>query len=551
MHALRFTTALKSVLLFVFLPLISFGQNPSESPEKSIVHTFSETLLYPTAHSDLTVGHTKSLDMILDSIGDAENYSITIVGHTDDVGSESFNQKLSQRRAQAVEQYLLDHGAKSDFITTSYKGEGQPIKPNTDDHGRMVNRRVEVTTHITLHLEKAIIKHEEKPVESIQKLFAKTQQTPQEFCIYANKDTVIKGAQGTVIYIKAGTFMDETNTTDCVTLRLKEFFSKSDMLLENLTTTSNGHPLESAGMIYIEAVKDGKNYNVRPGKDLIISTPSDSYFPGALIFSGDSNAHDSIMNWTVNNNSLLNNLPMDQLIPCGGVISDGTTRCPFFFCKINRFFSGLFGSNTSTPTPARTNSNSDVLIQTRFNCEDLDSLFNEYGVTDVEALIDAMNAELYEKYGVDNLWDLNRALKAEKIENIEASFGKRTIPLNDLSYYIYNTRDLGWINCDAFMDVSRWNKTVVSINEKPSQNIDVKLVFKDNRTVLPATDVDGKITFQGVPKDYEAWIVAIKYVDGSPLLALKEITIAKETHQLEFEELTLNQLNEKLTVLDQ
>lgn len=546
MHAQRLHTAIKAFLLFVFLPLVSLAQNPGENPEKSIVHTFSETLLYPTAHSDLTVGHTKSLDMILDSIGDAENYSITIVGHTDDVGRESFNQKLSQKRAHAVEQYLLDHGAKSDFITTSYKGESQPVKPNTDDHGRMVNRRVEITTHITLHLQDP----EEKPIESIQKLYEKTKAEAQEFCIYAYKDTVIKGEQGTVIYIKAGTFMDETNTTDCVTLRLKEFFTKSDMILENLTTTSNGHPLESAGMIYIDAEKDGKKYNVRPGKDLLIATPTDKYFSGAQIFNGKRNEHDSIMNWTVNNNSLLNNMPMDQLVDCGEAIADANAPCPFFFCKINRFFSGLMGSDDS-PAIAQPPNNSEVLIQTSFNCDDLDSLFNEYGVEDVEALINAMNAELFEQYGVDNLWDLKEAIKAEKLENIEASFGDRTIPLSDLSYYIYNSRELGWINCDAFLDISKWDKTVVSIDEKPSINTDVKLIFKNNRTVLPATTAGGKIQFKGVPKDYEAWIVAIKYVNGSPLLALKEITIAEETHSLEYEELNLTQLKEKLKVLDQ
>ena len=69
---------------------------------------------------------------------------VVLVGHTDSVGTEKYNLKLSQRRADAVKKYLVDKGEKADRITTEGKGEAYPIADNKTDKGRFENRRVEV-----------------------------------------------------------------------------------------------------------------------------------------------------------------------------------------------------------------------------------------------------------------------------------------------------------------------------------------------------------------------------------------------------------------------
>jgi OOP family OmpA-OmpF porin len=69
---------------------------------------------------------------------------IIAVGHTDSVGSEAYNQKLSVRRAEAVKAYLVTKGVEKNRIYTEGKGEKQPVASNKTAEGRTKNRRVEI-----------------------------------------------------------------------------------------------------------------------------------------------------------------------------------------------------------------------------------------------------------------------------------------------------------------------------------------------------------------------------------------------------------------------
>lgn len=71
--------------------------------------------------------------------------SITVVGHTDSVGTEAYNQGLSERRAKSAAKFLESQGL--DSITTKGMGESQPVADNKTKAGRAKNRRVEITTH--------------------------------------------------------------------------------------------------------------------------------------------------------------------------------------------------------------------------------------------------------------------------------------------------------------------------------------------------------------------------------------------------------------------
>ena len=69
---------------------------------------------------------------------------IIAVGHTDSVGSDGYNQKLSMRRSQAVKAYLVSKGIDKTRIYTEGKGEKQPVADNKTPEGRAKNRRVEI-----------------------------------------------------------------------------------------------------------------------------------------------------------------------------------------------------------------------------------------------------------------------------------------------------------------------------------------------------------------------------------------------------------------------
>jgi outer membrane protein OmpA-like peptidoglycan-associated protein len=70
--------------------------------------------------------------------------SVQIIGHADALGSDAYNQELSERRARAVGARLLDYGVSFERIEASGHGEWEPIASNASEYGRSRNRRVEI-----------------------------------------------------------------------------------------------------------------------------------------------------------------------------------------------------------------------------------------------------------------------------------------------------------------------------------------------------------------------------------------------------------------------
>lgn len=77
--------------------------------------------------------------------GMSEIQQVKIVGHTDSTGAEAYNQTLSQRRAIAVKNHLLDQGIPASTMATLGMGESNPVASNDTREGRAQNRRVEIT----------------------------------------------------------------------------------------------------------------------------------------------------------------------------------------------------------------------------------------------------------------------------------------------------------------------------------------------------------------------------------------------------------------------
>ncbi|MHB1143534.1 MAG: OmpA family protein [Thiobacillus sp.] len=72
------------------------------------------------------------------------NVNIEVAGHTDSRGSDKYNMSLSQRRAEAVRNYLISKGIAADRLSAKGYGESQPVADNATDEGRFKNRRVEL-----------------------------------------------------------------------------------------------------------------------------------------------------------------------------------------------------------------------------------------------------------------------------------------------------------------------------------------------------------------------------------------------------------------------
>jgi OOP family OmpA-OmpF porin len=86
----------------------------------------------------------KSIDDALDKLRGVDLEMVIATGHTDSIGTDAYNQKLSERRAAAVKDYLVSKGIASAKITTIGKGESQPVATNKTAEGRQKNRRVDI-----------------------------------------------------------------------------------------------------------------------------------------------------------------------------------------------------------------------------------------------------------------------------------------------------------------------------------------------------------------------------------------------------------------------
>ena len=109
-----------------------------------IVFTLPEGLLFAQDSDQLTPASRDNLRRLATNLEKYPNTRIMIVGHTDTQGGTERNLDLSQRRAQAIANFLVDVGVSNARITALGRGDAEPIATNETDAGRQWNRRVEI-----------------------------------------------------------------------------------------------------------------------------------------------------------------------------------------------------------------------------------------------------------------------------------------------------------------------------------------------------------------------------------------------------------------------
>ncbi|WP_460564342.1 OmpA family protein [Hydrogenophaga aquatica] len=109
--------------------------------------TYSSDALFDFNKSVLKAEGKKNLDELVTKIKGVNLDVVIAVGHTDSVGSEAYNQRLSVARAESVKAYLVNQGIPADRVRTEGRGESEPIASNDTAEGRAKNRRVEITVN--------------------------------------------------------------------------------------------------------------------------------------------------------------------------------------------------------------------------------------------------------------------------------------------------------------------------------------------------------------------------------------------------------------------
>ncbi|MCK1789535.1 OmpA family protein [Pseudomonas violetae] len=117
---------------------------PVPAPTEVVTLSDANDVLFAFNKSDLTAAARSELDSLMSKLQNADVVSIKVIGHTDSVGADAYNQALSERRASSVADYLLSQGLAPNKLTSEGRGEREPVADNDTDEGRAKNRRVEL-----------------------------------------------------------------------------------------------------------------------------------------------------------------------------------------------------------------------------------------------------------------------------------------------------------------------------------------------------------------------------------------------------------------------
>ncbi len=238
------------------------------------------SVFFDTDKHNLQKEGVDALASVLDNIPVDADAGWVIHGHTDNRGSQDYNESLSRRRATEVRSFLISAGVDSALIRMDYYGETLPVAPNNAANNMKQNRRVELSVQWY-------------QFESIEEMEAEWRPGSKSFELKPDRDTVIAGSQGTRILIESNAFVDDQgrSITESVNFQLTEALSMESFILNGLATMSGDHMLESGGMLKMEArTVSGQQVFIDPKRPLSVRVPTDSVRPRMQLFASDDGA---------------------------------------------------------------------------------------------------------------------------------------------------------------------------------------------------------------------------------------------------------------------
>lgn len=410
------------------------------------------------------------------------------------------------------------------------------------------------------------------------------------FAITANIDTTVFGPQGTRIFIEKETFQfaDGTPVTDSIQISLQEFYKKSDILLADLSTESNGKLLETGGMINIRATSEGQAIEIKEDKRIVVHfpKPEGSYEKMNLFYPAANGGTDSsVTNWEIDTVSLVK-----ATLDLSGwgyqwPGHDDSTEFEFtpksfidtgYYWNPVELYINAFEFSKSAIEEVSNHTDDFYGVKMRFDITKNGKVVNprlETKVTDktrkeLLAFLKSLpefnpgrnnKGEIIERVGIlgvsgGEMIPLYKSREAylRSFDRKYKSFENKPIKNVDdaeLEYYVFSVANLGWINCDRFIEP---NDPVDFIVKAPTDNnTKVKLVFSDLNGVLRAKVVDGNYVFPNIPKGTAATVFALRKDDGNLLASFQKVTIDDTPFQgLALEAMTLTELKQQLKNLN-
>ncbi len=407
---------------------------------------------------------------------------------------------------------------------------------------------------------------EKKETETELKFTEPSKKTAQIFAIDFKKDTTIVCTEGTKLFIKANSFVDEQGNTiqGDINLEVTEFYKLSDMLLANLSTTSNGEQLETGGMLFVEAKKDEKNLMLDENSSIEISFPTKIKKENMQLFSGKW--ENDIINWQLQKKTEeiivveVGEVEMDtvytsvrgQVEHIREVMHDKDFQVDSTFIKTWETYTKnklirFFGEN-----------NNVILRKSLFEMKNTmfkvlhdDSISRgghvirkPWDESQIPTTSRIMRITPKRQIYVDN-----EMLSEEEFKSRLQDEDDIIITTADVNNYVLKTTNLGWINCDRF--IRNKSRIKYKLKIKNVNDAAVSMVFRSLNSVLPSRNINGIYDFGTVAKDESITLVAIKKQNGKLYLDILD-TKTEEDPDLEFnfKEVSLEEMKSELKKLN-
>ncbi len=529
-------------LLMISMSFFSFHFSNAQS-------IINSTILFESGKYFLTNEAETKLQSMYDSIKSFKIISVKILGHTDNVGNKNYNELLSENRANRVRQFFLDKNFDFNKIKIEAFDFRKPSENNSTENGKQKNRRVEIVIEYskvrngksvgpTLLVENNKPESIEPKLNSLDDLFNQLATKPANFRIKTNRDTVLKGNDGTIINIKANAFQSKSGF---INFSLQEDYSIDEMIADRLTTTSDGKHLVSSGMIKT-AVTDDEGNQLQPFTDkaLFVMMPTNLADEQVKLFDGIENKN-AIINWKLNDKQLQNtktyNYPKKQLMTDTKACNEEELLQLQNIIKKTTSGSSVIDNQFFKLTAPNLETERDIAV----DCKSIKKYYAKYKVNNMKDLSAAVEKEqlaiLFKEYGVDNVGALNKKIKEEKT-------------FADVSYNVFNQSKLGMINCDKF-----WENTQPKIMQKTDvlmvENSQLFLIFKGMKLALASDYEKSKdaFRFSSIPQGMDMFLVGMKVENGKAYFGLREIKSSRNIESLTFHESNPDEIKKALSAL--
>jgi TonB family protein len=392
--------------------------------------------------------------------------------------------------------------------------------------------------------------------------YKQVEKTAQTFILNANEDKTIMCKEGTKITIKSNSFETESGrpVKGNIKFQVKEYYKTSDILLANLTTTSNGNILETGGMLYTEAFFNGEKCQLKKGATIEIAFPTKDRKDDMHLFSGQWEKE--TINWIVESTTDLNKVYSSAVVDEIPSFPGGEKKMMKFLLKQIKYPQSALEQGIQGVVYV------GFVVGRDGTLENVKILKGAHPTLDETALsaVNQMPKWIPGKqkgefvnvrftlpirfHSSDGEFNTNNIQYAKDFESRTTDENLQQAEISEISQYIFSASRLGWINCDRFYKDNN-PKIDYLVNIGNAENVDIKIVFNEINSILTGRANKGKYIFNNVPTGHSITLVAVKYENKKYYLAIKKTKITRDGESsLNFEPMTMSRLKTEMEKLN-